>query len=711
MLPDSSRHSVDLMHLRRTLIAASTALATLSALVSVPVAALEPTDLQEVPDLVWDVGNPDMTSRHTNQLRAMVRDLEEFEGHMYVAGKFQDVIAPNGLATRQPYLARFDLETGEWDQTFRPVVDDIIYSIEITNDGRLFVGGEMDGGAVLYNARSGARIDSFDPQITNSWGPPAVFDVEVIADQVYLGGDFTEAQGTDLSNLARVDANSGALDESWTPTADFDTETPLFAGSLVFAIEVDASRNRVYLAGKFGGVNGNDAASYFAVVRPSDGALVPGLAQGLPAGIPSHRDGYSMWMEDVQFDGNRVYVGGNGHQTMTLRASDLAPLSTIYTNNGVGQRVTGGDTQVIHVGETTVWAGCHCWSSVGPFELGSYVNGDDGVMVEAEYEEWVADFATTNPFGQQDVNAGYGFDRVTGELSPFTFDLAGQAGAYAIVEDSLGRLWLGGQFTNVASNGRTVNGLVRFSVPGQPAAPVEPAPSTGGAADDQITRLYQAVFGRAPDAEGFAYWTGQYAAGVSLESIATSFTTSPEWASRYGSALSNAAFVDAIYQNVLGRPGDPEGQAFWLDAINSGRLTRVQVLLAVSDSPENIAATGTASPLAADEAQILRLYQAAFGRSPDASGFAFWVDAYRNGQSLEAIAGQFTQSDEWSARFGVDPDRVALVEALYLNVLDRLPDATGEVFWVEELEVRSVASVLVSFSESPENIRRTGTNR
>lgn len=684
------------------------AVTTFSTVAPVPVSALDASELSETPDLVWDVGNPDMTSRHTNQLRAVVRDMEEFDGHMYVAGKFQDVVAPDGSSTRQPYLARFDLVTGAWDSSYRPVVDDIVYAIEITGDGRLYMGGEMDGGAVMYDAPTGARIDGFAPGLDNSWGPPAVYDVEVVGDQVYLGGNFGEANGVELSNLARVDAATGDLDQRWMPTADFDEVTPLFAGSLVFAIAVDEGRDRVYVAGKFGGINGDDRAAYFAILQPSDGALIPDLRQGLPKGIPNHRDGYSMWMEDVQFAGDRVYLGGNGHQTMTMRASNLGLLNTFFTNNGVGQQVTGGDTQVIHVGENVVWSGCHCWSSVGPFELGSYINGADGVMVEAEYETWARDFRTSNPFGQQDVNGGYGIDRSTSTLVPLTFDLGGQAGAYAIVEDSLGRLWMGGQFENVPSTGRQLSGLVRFS----PEPIVVVPPRTGDRpADDQIVRLYRAVFGRAPDAEGFVFWTNRYAEGESLASIATSFTSSPEWNVRYGNGLSNAAFIDAIYENVLGRAGDAEGVRFWLEAIDTGRLTRVQVLLSVSDSPENIAATGTSAPIRADEAQILRLYQAAFGRSPEAGGYSFWVNAYRNGRSLEAIAADFVRSDEWDQGFGVNPTPASLVDSLYRNVLGRSPDAAGERFWLEQLQARSTASVLVSFAESTENVKRTGTPR
>ncbi len=694
------------------LVAVTTLAALVTPTLAAPAAAQADGGLGETPDTIWDVGNPDPNSRHTRQVRAIVRDIEEFNGYVYVAGKFRDVIAPDGGTQSQPYLARFDVDTGAWDPSFRPTVGGIVYAINITDDGRLYVGGEMPGGAMLFDARTGQQDEQFDPGLINSWGPPAVFDIEAVGDDVYLGGDFTEAQGESLSNLARVDGETGSLDREWLPTADLDTGTPLFAESLVFALAIDEPRDRVYVAGKFGGINGDDRASYFAVLDPEGGGLLPNLRQGLPKGIPSHRDGYSMWMEDVQFSADRVYVGGNGHQTMTMRASDLGLLNTFYTNTGVGQTTAGGDTQVIHVGESTVWSGCHCWGSVGSFQIGSYIRGEDGVMVVAEYDEWARDFATTNPFGQQPVNAGYGVDAQTNRLVPLTFDVAGQAGASAILEDSNGRLWMGGQFTKVRSTSRPVSGLIRLSAAAEPPEPdpvIVPPARTARPADDQILRLYRAVFGRAPDAQGFAFWTERYAEGEALGSIAGTFILSPEWNERYPAALSNTEYIDAIYQNVLGRAGDEDGVRFWLDALDSGRLSRVQVLLSVSESPENIEGTGTSQPLRIQEAQILRLYRAAFGRNPKPAAFSFWVRSLESGRTLDSIAAQFVDSTEWQRRFGAEPDNRELVRSLYQNVFDRAPDAQGFAYWLEQLDARSEASVLIAFSESIENVRRTGT--
>lgn len=426
-------------------------------------------------DVIWDVATPDPGVRHTGPVRALVRDLVEYNGRMYVAGKFLDVLAPDGTTFSQPYLAAFDLDTGVWIDTFRPQVDGMIYALEITADGRLYAAGELTGGVALYDANTGARNNAFSPGVENSWGPPAVFDIELVGSQLYAGGTFTLAQGTVLRDLARFDAATGTLDTSWIPTTDFDSVTPRLGGRNIFGIAVDAARDRVYLAGKFGGINGNMDAAYFATLNTTDGSLRADVPQGLPAGVTNHRNSFSMWMHDVQFRGDSVYIGGQGHQTTILDATTLLPRRTFFANRGVGDLGTGGDTQVIHLGENTIWSGCHCWGSVGEYELFSYNAEPDGVQLYAEYQQWFTDFATINPFGQQPVKGGYGIDINTESLVPLTFGVQGQAGAYAIYEDSNGRVWFGGEYSRDTINDRPLSGIARFS----PAGAVGPVPPEG----------------------------------------------------------------------------------------------------------------------------------------------------------------------------------------------------------------------------------------
>lgn len=103
---------------------------------------------------------------------------------------------------------------------------------------------------------------------------------------------------------------------------------------------------------------------------------------------------------------------------------------------------------------------------------------------------------------------------------------------------------------------------------------------TGG-----VTRLYSALFLRNPDTSGMTYWWGQVNGGRSLPRIANIMAASSEFQNRYGT-LSNGAYVDLVYQNVLGRPPDASGRAFWVNELNTGHRTRGEVMVGFSESSE-----------------------------------------------------------------------------------------------------------------------------
>ncbi len=103
-------------------------------------------------------------------------------------------------------------------------------------------------------------------------------------------------------------------------------------------------------------------------------------------------------------------------------------------------------------------------------------------------------------------------------------------------------------------------------------------------------RMYQAAFDRAPDQGGLDFYIDQLATGrMSLKAMAVGFINSPEFKSRYGNGVSNAAFVQLLYQNVLGRAPDAAGQAFHQGNLDAGRLDFADTLVSFSESPENIA--------------------------------------------------------------------------------------------------------------------------
>jgi hypothetical protein len=108
---------------------------------------------------------------------------------------------------------------------------------------------------------------------------------------------------------------------------------------------------------------------------------------------------------------------------------------------------------------------------------------------------------------------------------------------------------------------------------------------------DEVVYLYEAGLGRQFDPEGLNYWIDEYETGVSLISISESFLVSDEFVLNFGNPyeMADTAFVEVLYENVLGRASDADGFAYWVEELDSGRLTEAEVLNCFAQSPENIA--------------------------------------------------------------------------------------------------------------------------
>jgi hypothetical protein len=122
---------------------------------------------------------------------------------------------------------------------------------------------------------------------------------------------------------------------------------------------------------------------------------------------------------------------------------------------------------------------------------------------------------------------------------------------------------------------------------------------------DEISQLYQSILGRAPDPSGLAYWQGQLANGVPLESIKQQFQAGPEAQAR-----------------------------------------------AAQTTP---ATSTTAAAPAAGADQISGLYQSILGRTPDAAGLAYWQSQLQKGVPIASIAQQFQASPEAKTNKAANP--------------------------------------------------------
>ncbi|RLA77359.1 MAG: hypothetical protein DRG30_00310 [Epsilonproteobacteria bacterium] len=96
--------------------------------------------------------------------------------------------------------------------------------------------------------------------------------------------------------------------------------------------------------------------------------------------------------------------------------------------------------------------------------------------------------------------------------------------------------------------------------------------------EESVTKLYIATFDRAPDASGLDYWLKT---GLSTEEIARSFFEQPETKKKYPDELGNGDFISHVYDNLFDRASDGEGFAYWLTELDSGRVTRDIFILAV----------------------------------------------------------------------------------------------------------------------------------
>jgi len=103
----------------------------------------------------------------------------------------------------------------------------------------------------------------------------------------------------------------------------------------------------------------------------------------------------------------------------------------------------------------------------------------------------------------------------------------------------------------------------------------------------QAYRIYKAAFDRVPDLGGLGFWINALDNGASLTSMASGFTNSVEFESLYGSNNTNKDFVNLMYNNVLDRDADEGGYDFWLGHMDSGAVSREQLLIDFSESNEN----------------------------------------------------------------------------------------------------------------------------
>jgi chitodextrinase len=348
----------------------------------------------------------------------------------YVGGWFEFVQkgpnpAPNEKIA-QPYLAAFNLDTGEWIPTFRPVLNGPVWDLVATPDGKLIVGGEftsVNGAAATSgvaaldatgNLVAGWRASVTNPNNTTTLGPQ-VRALDYQDGYVYLGGRFTRIEGGDalgtlitVGRAARVRVSDGRPDGNWKPNFD---------GSIVQLDASDAG-DRVNFVGYFGNVNFAPSARFAAVSTAAGAPTVSGLA----AWVPSTGSGTKNYQQVVKEVGGNVWVGGSQHILSRYNKPDNARMSSSITRQG-------GDFQAIAEIDGIIYASCHCgdWVYDGTFNYSSPIG------------------ESSRPSSIKYIGA---WDAATGEFLPDfwinALDTRAGIGPWALEVDPDKCLWFGG---------------------------------------------------------------------------------------------------------------------------------------------------------------------------------------------------------------------------------------------------------------------------
>jgi uncharacterized protein (TIGR03118 family) len=194
-----------------------------------------------------------------------------------------------------------------------------------------------------------------------------------------------------------------------------------------------------------------------------------------------------------------------------------------------------------------------------------------------------------------------------------------------------------------------------------------------------IERLWQLTFGNGNTAgtSGILYFAG----GLNQERDGLFGSLAP--------MSPNQNFIAQAYTDLLHRPVDSNGMAFWNNLLNLG-ASRQQVIAGIESSFEYRAV------------EVNSLFNQFLHRPADAAGVNFWTTQMLLGASLEQVAAGIISSAEFVQR-DAGGTIAGFLNALYADALGRAPDVFGFDSFTAGLQAgvtpQQVAAVVVTSTE------------
>ncbi len=508
-----------------------------------------PFDLSQIdmiPERGWGVSGQDPLQTQTETLDVLVWDMVQIGDRMFVGGAFHNVQeSKRATPIPQRFLAAFDVNTGEWVDTFQPTLDRPVYALEITAEGLLLVGGEFETvngatrrGLVALDPNTGATDPDFAGAVDRPWSSrrATVRDMKVESDgTIYVAGNFSHLDGAGGSRTRVYKAGKftnkwGSFDASWKPQV---------AGGAVWGLDTDPSRSEVALSGFFTSVNGEGSTGNFHVVNDSNGATVPGKTE-LPRNYPWSQP--EVW--DVVYGDGIVFAIGEQHIIQVLDSDNHQMLGYHHTGvNNDGFDYTGGFAGGAYqagerIGDVVI-IGCHC----------TYAANN-------HYESFTGRRTTRHNVMAYDASTGRHIEAFDADVeSP-------RDGHWAAAADTAGCLWVGGDYHvggTEAGGSVWLGGFARMC----PAAPainlVNPGDQTSTAG---VSVTLQLVMDPQPQGS-VTYSADGLPTGLSIDSATGVISGTPTAAGTFPVSVRATSDQGSVSEHQISwvvEPGDPNAQ-------------------------------------------------------------------------------------------------------------------------------------------------------
>lgn len=237
---------------------------------------------------------------------------------------------------------------------------------------------------------------------------------------------------------------------------------------------------------------------------------------------------------------------------------------------------------------------------------------------------------------------------------------------------------------------------------------------------EQVSQLYVALFGRAPDGEGLGFWVQQLGSGTSLADVANTMYAVPAARAYYPGFLTNQEIIASFYVNVLGRTADTEGLNFWTARLNAAGATpgsvineMIAIVVTYSQNGGTDPAGLASQALFENKAEIAQWYGERNGNIDGATAILGVVTADPASVEIAKTLGKtFSLTSGLDNVEGTWGDDVIIGKLSTLSMLDMVNGGAGtdilkisfslptialpDLFNVEIIEVTGTAGVIVN---------------